>query len=335
MSESSEDVMAWQEKLEAVFDPRSSNDERQILIQDLIKQAPEIRDAVVEAAVTDSVEKILPPKGQSRFEPFVDFIRAGDAVRKQVVKDIIPKVIENPSELPERLADVAQELDPILKRAISSEKLRETLTDPQKVRGAVLSALTEAKKVISQIPEGLESPSFSVLKCTKVYEVRQYEPYPVCSILMEEPSGKAFSEPLSFLKSFDALSRYLSEEVAGGNLQNVTTPVIIDRFADGSLLMSVALPSTCNLGSAPTPTNNKIAIGQFIVDVFAVIEFPGFPTEGEVSRNLQKLEEALVQDGIELACPGAYRLVQYNPSYTLPFFRRNEISVKVQWTGSD
>lgn len=65
----------------------------------------------------------------------------------------------------------------------------------------------------------------------------------------------------------------------------------------------------------------------------AVRRFTGFVTEGEVARQKDTLLSQLQLDGVEIDVPhGAvvpHVIFQYNPPYTIPMVRRNEIAVPV------
>jgi hypothetical protein len=75
-----------------------------------------------------------------------------------------------------------------------------------------------------------------------------------------------------------------------------------------------------------------------IVDIpaarLAVRRFTGFVTEGEVARQKDALLSQLEMDGMEIDVPhGAvvpHVIFQYNPPYTIPMVRRNEIAVPVR-----
>jgi hypothetical protein len=65
----------------------------------------------------------------------------------------------------------------------------------------------------------------------------------------------------------------------------------------------------------------------------AVAKFTGFVTEGEVSRQKDALLSALALDGVEVDVPHGsvvpHIIFQYNPPYTIPIVRRNEIAIPV------
>ena len=65
----------------------------------------------------------------------------------------------------------------------------------------------------------------------------------------------------------------------------------------------------------------------------AVRRFTGFATKGEVMRQKNALLAGLALDGVELDVPHGstvpHVVFQYNPPYTLPVLKRNEIAVAV------
>jgi hypothetical protein len=66
----------------------------------------------------------------------------------------------------------------------------------------------------------------------------------------------------------------------------------------------------------------------------AVAKFTGFVTDGEVQRQKDALLSSLAIDGVEVDAPhGAvvpHIVFQYNPPYTIPIVRRNEIAIPVR-----
>ena len=64
----------------------------------------------------------------------------------------------------------------------------------------------------------------------------------------------------------------------------------------------------------------------------AVASFSGLATSGEVNRQLATLLASIGKDGLQrasLAGGLSYSLFQYNPPYTLPWLRRNDLAVPV------
>jgi hypothetical protein len=92
--------------------------------------------------------------------------------------------------------------------------------------------------------------------------------------------------------------------------------------------------STTTSGTAGTADMDEVEIVDVPPARLAVRKFTGFVTDGEVARQKDTLLQALEMDGVELDVPhGAivpHVVFQYNPPYTLPMVRRNEIAVPVR-----
>ena len=61
----------------------------------------------------------------------------------------------------------------------------------------------------------------------------------------------------------------------------------------------------------------------------AAIRFSGWATGGRVEKMQKKLLATLAEHDVEVV--GKPVLNQYNPPWTAPFLRRNEITVEVNW----
>ena len=82
-----------------------------------------------------------------------------------------------------------------------------------------------------------------------------------------------------------------------------------------------------------TPAPNTSAAFSRHRPTGAVIRFSGWANAEKADEHWQKLREFLIKGGIEIV--GEPTLNQYDPPWTLPFLRRNEIIVPVNRDGSE
>jgi hypothetical protein len=112
----------------------------------------------------------------------------------------------------------------------------------------------------------------------------------------------------------------------------MTAPVISERNYVGEqkndYKISFVMPSKYNMDTLPAPKNQRIQIRQINGAITAVLKFSGYASERRVFAKRQKLRELLSRDNIR-ANPG-YRLAQYDPPWTPPFMRRNEIMIELR-----
>ena len=76
---------SWQEELETLLAPETSQEEREMMLKDLLARAPEISEEVQAALQSQDVGSLLPES--SRSKQLIDDI---GVVQRQVVEDILP-----------------------------------------------------------------------------------------------------------------------------------------------------------------------------------------------------------------------------------------------------
>lgn len=83
------------------------------------------------------------------------------------------------------------------------------------------------------------------------------------------------------------------------------------------------MPSKYSLQTLPKPSNSKITILEIPASRYVVIRFSGLASEKKLALNTQKLEAFCKEKGWKTIGPAIYAF--YNPPWTLPFLRRNEV----------
>jgi len=229
-------------------------------------------------------------------------------------------------------------------------------------------ALKEAKKsvtpqdILQRIPDGLETPTYKLLKTnykskslsTRFYEIREYDPFSTCSVIMSQPtSSSGGSSPGS---GFNSLAGYLFGKNQSSEKMKMTTPVFSSSTDTSSLdgavkQMSFVLPSEYwnQIENAPKPiesnakntddtssTTSDVSINQQEKQVRAVFLFGGFAPQKEVDVLKKELihmvdqdKDWMLADEESKSTSREFVLAQYNDPFTPPWKRRNEVSVLV------
>ncbi|XP_010464673.1 PREDICTED: heme-binding-like protein At3g10130, chloroplastic isoform X2 [Camelina sativa] len=201
------------------------------------------------------------------------------------------------------------------------------------------------EEALMSVPD-LETMDFKVLSKTDKYEIREVEPYFVAETTMPGENGFDFYGPS---KSFNVLAEYLfgkntikekmdmttpvvTRKVQSvGEKMDMTTPVITSKAKDqNQWRMSFVMPSKYG-SNLPLPKDPSVKILEVPRKIVAVVAFSGYVTDEEIERREQELRRALqndkkfrVKDGVSV------EVAQYNPPFTLPFMRRNEVSLEVE-----
>mmetsp|Transcript_17641 Transcript_17641/g.21724 ORF Transcript_17641/g.21724 Transcript_17641/m.21724 type:complete len:109 (+) Transcript_17641:702-1028(+) len=102
-----------------------------------------------------------------------------------------------------------------------------------------------------------------------------------------------------------------------------------------SALMSFILPSKYTLETAPKPTNPKVFLRKVEGKIEAVSTFSGRYRMKNCGNKKEELFTALDRDKIQYE-KSNWVLMGYNPPWTLPPLRKNEIAVPVvKFSGKD
>ncbi|CAN4109516.1 unnamed protein product [Withania somnifera] len=201
------------------------------------------------------------------------------------------------------------------------------------------------EEALMSVPD-LETVNFKVLKCSDQYEIREVEPYFVAEVTMPGKYGFDFN---GASQSFNTLAEYLfgkntkKESMAmttpvitrrtqsDGERMEMTTPVITTRAEDQEKWrMSFVMPSKYG-SDLPLPKDSSVTIKEVPKKIVAVVAFSGFVNDEEVKARESRLRTALKGDAEFQVKDGALvEVAQYNPPFTLPFTRRNEISLEVE-----
>ena len=110
----------------------------------------------------------------------------------------------------------------------------------------------------------------------------------------------------------------------------MTAPVQMWDTDSGSM-MSFTMPSKYSIKDLPSPIDKGVEIVEVDEYVVAVLPFSGLSRTSKARRLVAKLETLIQASG--LTAKGAPVLAVYdNPGTTLPFMRRNEIHLPLDWT---
>ena len=107
----------------------------------------------------------------------------------------------------------------------------------------------------------------------------------------------------------------------------MTAPVQQQSIGDAWIVQFI-MPSSYTLDSLPTPNNSAVKIKDVAKKTFAVIKFSGRHTKENLIKHEKVLRKYLGENMIESSADPIYAF--YNPPWTLPFMRRNEIMIEVK-----
>ena len=186
----------------------------------------------------------------------------------------------------------------------------------------------------------IEEPRFTVITEEKPFEIRVYEPMIIAEVQVSGDRDSATNQ------GFRLIADYIFGNNEGTNQASqkiaMTAPVTIEKqtqaklpvsstqeeLADGVWRIQFVMPSEYTLASLPKPKNNLVNIRQVPSRTYAAYVYSGLNGIEKVSKITQDLTAWIDQNHYEAI--GTPQLARYNPPWTLPIFRRNEVLIEVK-----
>jgi len=179
--------------------------------------------------------------------------------------------------------------------------------------------------IFSGIAVATEEPKFSLLEKDQSFELRLYEPKIIAEVEvdgdMSAASRKGFRQIADFIFGNNTAQSGKSEKIS------MTAPVGVQQ-SEKNWRVSFVMPSQYTLETLPKPNNPQILIKQLPAKQFALIRFSGLVDEEKMQAKSAELNQWITMK--KLNPVGTPELARYNPPWTLPFLRRNELMVEVE-----
>lgn len=185
-----------------------------------------------------------------------------------------------------------------------------------------------------------EEPDYSLLQQEDRFEVRGYQTLVVAETLVDasfdDAGGIAFRRLFGYISGDNEASSSISmtapvmaldENRSSGEQISMTAPVTGQQTALGWRFAFV-LPTGYTLETAPVPSNTSVKLKQIPARKVAVVRYTGSWSETAYEKNLELLQQWMQRNRLEaVSLP---RVAGYDPPWTLPFLRRNEVLVDIK-----
>jgi hypothetical protein len=183
----------------------------------------------------------------------------------------------------------------------------------------------------------IEEPNFTILETSGEIELRTYSPKIVAEALVSGSMDRASSAGFRLIADYIFGNNTAS---TGGNQKiSMTAPVTMEPKSEkismtapvsmeqsgGQWRVHFVMPSEYTLETLPTPNNSAVTLREVPGANYAVIRFSGFAGEQKTATKTAELMAWL--DGKGITPIGKPELARYDPPWTLPFLRRNEVMV--------
>ncbi len=171
--------------------------------------------------------------------------------------------------------------------------------------------------------ENLEEPIFEVIQKYSDFEIRKY--FDTIQAQVASPSTEEVSSSTHF--------REIASYIFGNNnkSQNISMTAPVHTWnKNDKTLMAFTMPSKFNIEKLPKPNSSRVKLLEVEGKFIAVLKFSWFSGNTRTEKLIQKLQKLIKSEGLKQK--GVPKLAVYdNPMTTLPFARRNEIHLPIEW----
>ncbi len=187
------------------------------------------------------------------------------------------------------------------------------------------------------INSGTEQPKYEIIdRIGSVVEIRQYSSRIAAEVTIDtvgrdDPRGDAFRIVAGYIfgankgKTKIDMTSPVEVETTGEKIA-MTAPVEINESANG-LTMRFFMPARYSRADLPEPADRRVRLVDIPSKTIASLRFSGSTGNAAVVEKTTELLKTL--SGSHWTVEATPTAFFYNPPWTIPFFRRNEIVVTV------
>lgn len=200
--------------------------------------------------------------------------------------------------------------------------------------------------LISGETMAIEEPSYTVLSQVEDFELRRYDEQLVAQTWVSGDQDTASRQGFKILADYifgnntapsgesSKISMTAPVTMQSDNLNGqasrkiaMTAPVSMQQN-NGKWRVQFTMPSQYTMQTLPKPNNPDVKIVQVPAQTYGVIKFSGLAGSKKVAKKTETLKSWMQTQ--KLVITGTPELARYNPPWTLPFMRRNEVLMAYQ-----
>ena len=184
----------------------------------------------------------------------------------------------------------------------------------------------------SQTAMAIEIPKYQILEKVDRIELRQYDAQiqaeTIVSGSRDDAIGDAFRILADYIFGNNTVKQKIemtapvtqttaSEKIA------MTAPVTQQKAADNRWRVQFTMPQNYTMETLPKPNDKRVILNEIKPYRSIAIRFTGWSTQNNLQNHLNELQDYIKKYKIDVLQEPIYAF--YNPPWTLPFLRRNEI----------
>jgi hypothetical protein len=184
------------------------------------------------------------------------------------------------------------------------------------------------------IVSNVEQAKYSVLEKHNNIEIRDYAPMIVAEAEVTGARENAIREGFRIIAGYIFGSNSTRQNVSmtapvtQQESQTIAMTTPVTQQGDGHTWhVRFVMPASYTMETLPTPRNSAVKLKEIGAKRFVAIRFSGVARENSLKRHTEELREFVRARKLKPLSAPTYAF--FNPPWTLPFFRRNEVMVEI------
>jgi len=186
----------------------------------------------------------------------------------------------------------------------------------------------------------VEQPKYRVILAENNIELREYAPLLLAEVEVSGERKEAINQ------GFKMLADYIFGNNVSKTKMGMTAPVtselneklamtapVMQQGQEDKWKVRFVMPTGYTLDTLPKPNSSRINLIPIPTKRFVVIRFSGLAGEDNIQLHTEELKAYISEK--KLKTVGSPVLAFYNPPWTLPFLRRNEVMIEVPFSPRD
>lgn len=200
---------------------------------------------------------------------------------------------------------------------------------------AIIGIILIGAVAVGPIMSNVETPNYNVVTSERNIEIRRYDPMIIATVQVDGQREEAIGSGFRLLADYIFGNNVVKQDIAmTAPVQQqksvkiaMTAPVQQQQEGD-AWQVSFVMPSEYSMDILPKPVNDRVTLKQVPAKQFVVITFSGTSCDKNVKKHEEKLMKYIQSN--RLSVTGFPKYAFYNPPWTLPPMRRNEVMIAIQ-----
>jgi hypothetical protein len=199
---------------------------------------------------------------------------------------------------------------------------------------AVVAVVLLVAALWGPIVSNVEQPKYQVAESSGNIEIRDYAPMIVAETEVagdrRDAIGKGFRIIADYIFGNNTAAQKvpMTAPVTQQGSEKIAMTAPVTQQGDGNIWrVRFVMPSNYTMETLPKPNNPAVKLKEIAAKRYAAIRFSGMASEDSLKRRTEELNAFISAKNFTPLSAPTYAF--YNPPWTLPFLRRNEVMVEI------